>query len=133
MKNIKAVNTVDGDTIILEDTASTNFAARKIVLNRNGQVDITFEEDVGSEPATSNHYEIDGTIACRIFGGLEKLWPLEASKHTGFKSISFGHCSYLTFKGQRSPDLDSCMNTPGVRELIADLGVLRQLGPNKQH
>jgi hypothetical protein len=126
----------DGDTIVLEDTASTNFAARKIVLNRNGDVGIisgaTVSGDSNSELASSNHYKIDVAIASRIFSGIEKLWPLQPGKHSGFKSISFGHCSYLTYKGQRSPDLDSCMSTPGVKAIVSDLNVLRQLEQSQQ-
>jgi hypothetical protein len=125
------------DTIVLEDTASTNFAARKIVLNRNGEVDITSgassSGDSESEPASSNHYEIDVAVASRIFSGLDKMWPLHPGKQSRYKSISFGHCSYLTYKGERSPDLDSCMNAPEVNELVSDLNVLRALEPNKQH
>jgi hypothetical protein len=38
----------------------------------------------------------------------------------------------LTYKGQRSPDLDSCMSIPGVEALVCDLNILRQLEPTKQ-
>ena len=124
------------DTIVLEDTASTNFAARKIVLNKNGDVGITSgamsSDNSGSELASSNHYKIDIAIASRIFSSVDKLWPLQPGKRSGFKSISFGHCSYLTYKGQRSPDLDSCINTAGVKAIISDLNVLRQLEPSQQ-
>jgi hypothetical protein len=124
------------DTIVLEDTASTNFAARKIVLNRNGEVGIIsgagFTGHSDAETTSLNHYKIDVDIASRIFSEVEKLWPLQPGKHSGFKSISFGHCSYLTYKGERSPDLESCVATPGVKAIVSDLNVLRQLEPGQQ-
>ncbi len=128
-------SSLKSNTIILEDTASTNFPARKIVLERDGEVCITSCDSSSGNCDTqlaSNQHKIDAAIASRIFSGLEKIWPLQAGTQGRFKSISFGHCSYLTYKGQRSPDLDSCMSIPGVEALVCDLNILRQLEPTKQ-
>ena len=115
------------EVIVFDVTASTNFPASRISLHRDGEVYIgTGAPAKGPELDGQNHFRLAQPVVDHIFEELEKVWPIHPSQPTVVKSVSFGCNSYITYAGERSPDLDTCMSNLAVKQLRSDLNALRK-------
>jgi hypothetical protein len=111
-------------TALIENTGSTNTKGYQLDVSSDGSAAIS--TGVISEAAATGqmvvHYKV-GTIkdASKFFQDLNTAMPLTGLpvRH-GMRSASFGTATFITYKGQRSPDL-TFASDPRTVALKADI------------
>ena len=111
------------ETAVIENTGSTNFMGYVISLSPQGSVQAANTPGYGivsdldkSKPATLPKSQIK-----KLFDDLAAAMPLTSLpvRH-GMRSASFGTSTYITYKGQKSPDLTFAAD-PRTLALKADI------------
>ena len=119
------VNQSDPDTIVFDVTASTNVPGGKIVIRRKGGVEFALtREDEDFKVKSHTSFSVEQSLVDEIFASLSAVWPLQSSGRFAIKSASFGHYSYVTYMGTKSPDLESCLLDQKVKKLITELNTV---------
>ena len=100
----------------IENTGSTNTLGYRIVVN------LAYARPAVDDMEAANSLPPD--LRRRLFRDLHAAMPLSAlpARH-GLRSASFGTRTFITYKGQRSPDL-SFGGDPRVQALKADVDAI---------
>ena len=88
------------ETAVIEKSGSTNTAGYTIIVSSRGSASYA---EAGAKPRVQ---ALQKENAARLFKALAAAMPLTALpvRH-GMRSSSFGTETYITYKGQKSPDL----------------------------
>lgn len=91
--------------VVIDNTGSTNTTGYKVYVLSTGGVWYTNGRDI-SAPGPIDGTTLPKTQVKRLFRDLAAAMPLTSLpvRH-GMRSASFGTLTYITYKGQRSPDL----------------------------
>ncbi len=110
-------------TAIIENTGSTNTLGYKItvMLTKTNYLVTSLSNGGKDRDVRKGGVESFFPGAQQLFADLEKAMPLNTLpvRH-GMRSASFGTQTYITYKGQRSPDL-SFASDPRTISLKADI------------
>lgn len=108
-------------TATIENTGSTNTTGYQFTVSSDGSTGAISE--AAATGATVVHYYKTGTVkdATKLFRDLNAAMPLNGlpMRH-GMRSASFGTQTYITYKGQKSPDL-TFASDPRTAALKADI------------
>jgi len=116
---------VTSETATIENTGSTNTTGYKITVTQTGN---SFHAEAASTGGDHNseagNKEPLRSQVRKLFTDLAAAMPLTSlpARH-GMRSVSFGTTTYITYKGQRSPDL-TFGGSPRADALKADIGVI---------
>lgn len=92
--------------VIVDTTGSSNFSGYRAVIEPSGQIAIMGNGDVSRN-------KVSPELAKKLIVDLEAVMPLSGLKSVGcFKSASFGTKTFVTYKNQKSPDIQ-CMKSEG--------------------
>jgi len=99
-------------SVIVEDTGSTNFSGYRIVVDPSGVVNVTSHGRISINVIYPNgHYKVSSEVVHKLMDDLDTDMPLSALKSVACaKSASFGTSTFVTYKGQTSPDI-KCLVT----------------------
>ena len=88
------------ETAVIENSGSTNTASYQIIVSSRGSASY---REIGAE---SHVRTVAKAVTAKLFTDLSAAMPLKALpvRH-GMRSASFGTETYITYKGQKSPDL----------------------------
>lgn len=103
------------DTVIIENTGSTNFSGYKMVVAPSGEVTVTSFgriSPMGHQVFTQGLYHLPQASARKLLGDLNSALPFSGAPGSCVKSVSFGTATYVIFKGQKSPDIQCLRNGP---------------------
>jgi hypothetical protein len=115
------------DVAVFDKTGSTNSPPYSIVAKRSGEVDYECGEDhVRGLDAVEKHVKAPEKTA-KLFSDLEKAWPFTAVPVMVMKSASFGTCSYVSYQGTHSADLETIDHDPAVQQIDTDFAELKKL------
>lgn len=85
------------DSAIIENTGSTNSRGYREVIEASGRVSFASGKSFNASP----------DIAMHFLKMLDSLMPLsKISAFSCMKSVSFGSATYITFRGEKSPDIE---------------------------
>ncbi len=104
-----APKTAPVETVTIENTGSTNTTGYQIVVSSSGSA--SYREAGANGTALDNLAKpriqaLSKDVTAKLFTDLAAAGPLASlpARH-GMRSVSFGTETYVTYKGQRSPDL----------------------------
>jgi len=110
------------DTIVVDTAASTNTPASRMIVHRDGRVDIESGPRLSNPQASlEQHFQVSKEKIDLVFDELKKSWPFSVTRAQVMKSASFGCYQYITYDGIHSPDLETCTGDRAVDTFIADL------------
>ncbi len=113
------------ETATIENTGSTNTTGYKITVTQTGN---SFHAEAASTGGDHNseagNKEPLRSQVRKLFTDLAAAMPLTSLpvRH-GMRSVSFGTSTFITYKGQRSPDLTSG-GSPRANALKADIDAI---------
>jgi len=113
------------ETATIENTGSTNTTGYKITVTQSGN---SFHAEAASTGGDHNseagNKELLRSQVRKLFTDLAAAMPLTSLpvRH-GMRSVSFGTSTFITYKGQRSPDLTSG-GSPRANALKADVDAI---------
>jgi hypothetical protein len=116
------VNT-DSMTAVIKDTGSTNRRPFQITIRKSGEV--TFASK-GQRPLSERHRgTVPPDLAKQFFTDLEASMPLSRlpRENNCMKSVSFGSSTYITYRGETSPDIQ-CLPKK-FKKLLNDYEAIR--------
>lgn len=115
------------ETAIIENTGSTNTQGYRITVTTSGMATYTMTGRAGAAPSEMTPQGVvPRAITTALFHDLDAAMPLtEIPTRHGMRSISFGTRTYITYKGQRTPDL-TFGGDPRAAALKADIDAIRQ-------
>jgi hypothetical protein len=100
-----------GDTVIIENSGSTNVSGYQIVIESSGQVTVTpfgRINPLGNRAYANGRYHVPLEMVKNLVDDLNSALPFPGTAAVCAKSVSFGTQTHVTFKGQASPDIE-CM------------------------
>ena len=113
-------------TAVIENTGSTNTTGYRVTVSSDGSASMVMDSPrivSQSEQATAVVQYKHRTVkaATKLFQDLKDAMPLTSLpvRH-GMRSASFGTATYITYKGQKSPDL-TFASDPRIVALKADI------------
>lgn len=115
------------ETATIENTGSTNTTGYKITVTQTGN---SFHAEAvstgGDHNGEAGNKEPLRSQVRKLFTDLAVAMPLTSlPAHHGVRSVSFGTTTFITYKGQRSPDLTFGGN-PRADALKADVAAITQ-------
>lgn len=95
------------ETAIIENTGSTNTQGYRITVTTSGTVTYSMTGRTGAMPAAEvRQGTVPRSVTISLFHDLDNAMPLtDLPARHGMRSISFGTRTFITYKGQRTPDL----------------------------
>lgn len=119
------------DEVIVEDTGSTNFSGYRMVIEPSGEVNVmAYGKDSRHLVYDNGRHNVPPEAAKKLIDDLEAVMPLSGLQTVGCaKSASFGTRTYVTYKGQTSPDIQ-CMKS---EEFIKDIYMIKGTIPRAQN
>jgi hypothetical protein len=118
------------DEVIVDNSGSTNFSGYRVVIDPSGQVNVMAHGRSSLNSVYQNgQYRIPAETAGKLISDLEAAMPLSGLAGTGCaKSVSFGTSTFVTYKGQTSPDIQ-CMKSEDLKK---DIAVIMEAIPRVQ-
>ncbi len=108
----------------IENTGSTNTRGYGLFVYSNGQVAVGGLSRQDSSLPEPHSPRISQLVASKFFHDLAAAMPLtKLTVRHGMRSASFGTSTYVTYKGQRSPDLTFGGDAP-ANALKADIDAI---------
>lgn len=118
------------DDVIVDNSGSTNFSGYRVIIGPSGQVNVTAHGKISINTVYQDgQYKIPAETAGKLIIDLEAVMPLSGLRSMGCaKSVSFGTSTFVTYKGQTSPDIQ-CMKS---EEFKKDIAVIMETIPRAQ-
>ncbi len=127
--------TSDMDRVILENSGSTNTEGYKIDVvreaDRSVNASYSYRDRVGHEHGKIQGLAVNKPLSARLYQDIETAGPLALLPVSHMvQSVSFGTSTYITYKGQRSPDLSygSDYRVVALRNDVQAIAKLGHLG-----
>jgi len=114
-------------SVTIENTGSTNTTGYQIVVSSGGSASYREVSKLGASPQGLPRVQtMPAELTKKLFTDLAAAGPLASLpvRH-GMRSVSFGTATYLTYKGQSSPDLTFPAN-PQAQALRDDVMAIAQ-------
>ena len=118
------------DAIIVEDTGSTNFSGYRIVIDSSGVVNVMPHGRVSINVIyPKGQYKVPMQTVKELMNDLDAVIPLSSLKSAVCaRSASFGTSTFVTYKGQISPDI-KCLasHKKFVDDIYTILGLIHKM------
>lgn len=114
------------DTIFLQDSGSTNTAGFCYIVSRAGSVTkitgaTVLQRRQGRPDSSEQSASIPVALAKKLFTDVEAAMPLsEIPVIHCPKSVSFGTSRFISFKGEKSPDISCARGNEKITTLKSD-------------
>lgn len=114
------------DGVIVEDTGSSNFSGYRMVIEPSGEIDVTAHgKDSRNLVYENGKYNASPESVKKLMDDLEAATPLSGLQTMGCaKSASFGTRTYVTYKGETSPDIQCVKREGFVDDIYTIMGTI---------
>lgn len=118
------------DDVIVDNSGSTNFSGYRMIIKPSGEINVTAHGKISINTVYQDgQYKIPAKTAGKLISDLDAVMPLSGLVRLGCaKSVSFGTSTYVTYKGQTSPDIQ-CMISADFKK---DIAVIMDMVPRAQ-
>jgi len=108
--------------VIVDNSGSSNFSGYRVIIEADGQVKVMDHGRSSINSAYKNgQYTLPVQVVRKLFSDLEAVMPLSGLESIGCaKSASFGTTTFVTYKGQTSPDIQ-CMKSEAFIKDISQI------------
>jgi hypothetical protein len=119
------------DDVVVKDTGSSNFSGYQMVIGPSGEVNVmVYGKDSRHLVYDNGRYNVPPESVKKLINDLDAVMPLSGLGSIGCaKSASFGTRTYVTYKGQTSPDIQ-CMKS---EDFIKDIYIIKGAIPRAQN
>ena len=120
---VSAQELTPDEKVIVKDTGSTNNSGYQIVIEPSGRVKVTVENVRRNSVYADGQYNVSPNLVKQLIVDLNVVMPLtNLNMGNCAKSASFGTSTYVTYKGQTSPDIQCMKREKFVDDVYTIIG-----------
>lgn len=120
---VSAQELTSDEKVIVKDTGSTNNSGYQMVIEPSGLVKVTLENVRRNSVYADGQYNVPPNLVKPLIVDLNAVMPLtNLSGGSCAKSASFGTSTYVTYKGQTSPDIQCMKREEFVDDVYTIIG-----------
>lgn len=123
---VKAQQSPKDEVVIIDNSGSTNFSGYRMVIDNTGRVEIMRHGKASINLVYSNgFYNVSPELVRNLINDLKAILPFsELTPRQCAKSVSFGTSTFVTYKGQTSPDIQCRQDEKFVKDVFQITGAI---------